>query len=334
MSAAPVEAVLDGETARRLTDQIKIALEGTWQLALRAWHGRAWVALGYAGWDEYCQAEFATSRLRLPRVEREEVVPSLAEAGMSTRAIAAVTGSSHATVARTLTNHRRTASTVPAPRRVESGRSGDTDDGASSAVTEGRPFRSTGRDGKTYPAQAASRSDVLLRRARAAALRRDGMSQTRIAATLGVAQATISTDLAQVTRLSQATGVAVTSERLAEVMDEDGRADVGALGRLLGVEVTPVRDLAAMTTQPVADVEATLAVLLDRVVLADEWLNAEQRRRAIAVLLPALGRSLALVARILGACHQGDADPQLWRRLATEATALAKAAAHTTGAAR
>ena len=238
MSAAPVEAVLDGETARRLTDQIKIALEGTWQLALRAWHGRAWVALGYAGWDEYCQAEFATSRLRLPRVEREEVVPSLAEAGMSTRAIAAVTGSSHATVARTLTNHRRAASTIPATTPVTG--DGDTDDGASSAVTEVRPFRSTGRDGKTYPAQAASRSDVLLRQARAAALRRDGMSQTRIAATLGVAQATISTDLAQVTRLPMPSRV---QDQLVRVRMCPGKRALRTFGGGQGVSPPAARSM-------------------------------------------------------------------------------------------
>lgn len=45
---------------------------------------------------------FGTSRLRLPREERAEVVASLRESGLSIRAIAAATGDSRETIRREL----------------------------------------------------------------------------------------------------------------------------------------------------------------------------------------------------------------------------------------
>lgn len=88
------------EQARALTDRIKVAVEGTWLLIQEAYTSRAWAALGYGTWDAYCNAEFGTARLRLPREERQEVVASLRESGMSLRAISAATGVSPATAMR------------------------------------------------------------------------------------------------------------------------------------------------------------------------------------------------------------------------------------------
>jgi hypothetical protein len=87
------------QQARALTDRIKVAVEGTWLLIQEAYTSRAWAALGYDTWDAYCSAEFGTARLRLPREERQEVVASLRESGLSVRAIASATGSSIGTVA-------------------------------------------------------------------------------------------------------------------------------------------------------------------------------------------------------------------------------------------
>jgi hypothetical protein len=86
------------EVARDLTDRIKVAVEGTWLLVRKAYESRAWAVLGYASWDEYCTREFGTSRIALPREERQEVVASLRESGLSTRAIAAATGISEGSV--------------------------------------------------------------------------------------------------------------------------------------------------------------------------------------------------------------------------------------------
>lgn len=86
--------------ARALTDRIKVAVEGTWLLIQEAYASRAWAALGYDTWDTYCSAEFGTARLRLPREERQEVVASMRESGMSLRAISSATGVSPATALR------------------------------------------------------------------------------------------------------------------------------------------------------------------------------------------------------------------------------------------
>lgn len=90
------------DEARALTDRIKVAVEGTWQMIREAYVSRAWDALGYETWDAYCAAEFGTSRLALPREERREIVASLRESGLSTRAIASVTGANQSTVVRDL----------------------------------------------------------------------------------------------------------------------------------------------------------------------------------------------------------------------------------------
>jgi protein gp37 len=98
------------DEARILTDRIKVAVEGTWQMIREAYVSRAWAALGYETWDSYCSAEFGTARLALPREERREVVASLAESGLSVRAIASVTGTGVGTVSRDI------AATVPSPQ--------------------------------------------------------------------------------------------------------------------------------------------------------------------------------------------------------------------------
>jgi hypothetical protein len=88
--------------ARALTDRIKVAVEGTWLLIQEAYTTRTWAVLGYDTWDAYCTAEFGSARLRLPREERQEVVASLRDSGLSTRAIASATAISEATVRRDL----------------------------------------------------------------------------------------------------------------------------------------------------------------------------------------------------------------------------------------
>ncbi len=83
-----------------LTDRIKVGAEAVWELVTQAYLSRAWSVLGYGSWDEYCTREFGNTRLRLPREERNEVVASMREIGMSTRAIAAATGEARETVRR------------------------------------------------------------------------------------------------------------------------------------------------------------------------------------------------------------------------------------------
>lgn len=89
---------LNPAVARARIDRIKVSVEATWHLIVEAYMARDWETLGYMSWDELCASEFGTSRLRLPREERAEVVSSLREQGLSLRAIASVTGDSLGTV--------------------------------------------------------------------------------------------------------------------------------------------------------------------------------------------------------------------------------------------
>ena len=89
---------LTREQARELTNRIADAASDLWELVKRAYVERAWAALDYASWDEYVEAEFGSTRFKLPREERSEVVVSLRDAGLSLRAIASVTGDSKSTV--------------------------------------------------------------------------------------------------------------------------------------------------------------------------------------------------------------------------------------------
>ena len=84
--------VMSKAEARELTDKIKADVAEVWVLIARAYDERAWEALGYPCWDDYTSNEFATSRLRLPREEREAVVSSLRDSGLSIRAIASGVG--------------------------------------------------------------------------------------------------------------------------------------------------------------------------------------------------------------------------------------------------
>lgn len=85
-------------TARALTDQLRQSLSLSWELLVEAYQRRAWAALGYESWDAYTDAELGETRLRLPREQRREVVASMTEAGMSTRAIGSALGVADQTV--------------------------------------------------------------------------------------------------------------------------------------------------------------------------------------------------------------------------------------------
>jgi hypothetical protein len=191
MSAA-LELSMDAAEARAITDQIKVGVEAVWHLITRAYTERAWMALGYTSWDDYCTREFGTSRLRLPREERSEVVSSLRESGLSLRAIQAATGLGKSTVQReisgvpfgtpegraestaeivstladgdadladSLTESLISAGTHSVPCRDCDGYGCETcfpEDPASEAQPEPAPKPITGIDGKTYKPQTAA----------------------------------------------------------------------------------------------------------------------------------------------------------------------------------
>ena len=128
MSRAPARVEeapqLTLEEAEELTYEIQQAATNLLDLVVRAYSGRVWVPLGYDSWDAYCEEELDAPGLRVPREDRQEVVQSLREAGLSPAAIAAVTKTSRRTVGRALEQGGQNAH--PA---------------------------SIGRDGKVYPAK-------------------------------------------------------------------------------------------------------------------------------------------------------------------------------------
>jgi hypothetical protein len=79
-----------------------------WQDLCRLYTGRAWDALGYGSWDDYCSAELRGG-ITLPREDRPTVVRSLRDAGLSTRAIASAVGVSDFTVREDLSTARNHA---------------------------------------------------------------------------------------------------------------------------------------------------------------------------------------------------------------------------------
>lgn len=91
---------LNEADARALTDQIAEGLADVHSLIVQAWEGRVWEPLGFATWDAWIDANFRGLQLRPPREQREEVVQSMREAGMSVRAISQATDLSYGTVHR------------------------------------------------------------------------------------------------------------------------------------------------------------------------------------------------------------------------------------------
>jgi hypothetical protein len=97
--AAP-DPSMDATEARAITDKIKRGLGEVKGLIIQAYHGRAWMPLGYKTWDEYVVTEFGSAPLMVPREDRPEMVRSLRQQGFSMPAIATTTGASTSTVHR------------------------------------------------------------------------------------------------------------------------------------------------------------------------------------------------------------------------------------------
>lgn len=85
--------------AERLTAEIRRDLGSAITGLIRAREGRAWSAMGYPSWHEYCEAEFGDLRdLAIPASERIHLVASMREARITNRPIAEKLGISPATV--------------------------------------------------------------------------------------------------------------------------------------------------------------------------------------------------------------------------------------------
>lgn len=104
MPNVPIQVVtaerdLTADEARSITQEIRQNVAELELKLVRAYQGRAWLALGYDTWDDYIAGEFRSAPLALPREERRAAVQSLRGWGLSTRAIASATGTPQRTIA-------------------------------------------------------------------------------------------------------------------------------------------------------------------------------------------------------------------------------------------
>lgn len=93
---------VDAKSARSVAGRIRQGIRdylATLALVKRAWDEQHWQVLGYDSWQDYVDGEFGAERLGLPAEHREKALSDLRMAGMSVRAISAVTGVPKSTVA-------------------------------------------------------------------------------------------------------------------------------------------------------------------------------------------------------------------------------------------
>lgn len=144
-------AVLNVDEATELTNRIRQTGSVLWTQIVKAYQGRAWSVLGYESWDDYCNTEFDGAQIKLPREDRTMVVASLADAGMSTRAIAAATGVDPKTVR----NDMQSGGEYSPPETNVAGEQHPSQvltpgDSRNPDVEPPEPRKVTGIDGKTY----------------------------------------------------------------------------------------------------------------------------------------------------------------------------------------
>ncbi|MGO2619534.1 MAG: hypothetical protein ACTH82_05520, partial [Glutamicibacter ardleyensis] len=140
-------SVLAPDVARDLTTKIRQALEFTWDLVIQAYQGRAWLALGYKTWNDYCVKEFGNQHIAIPREDRNEVVGSLRDAGLSVRAIADATGLSRGTIGNAA---KKAYELSTAPDQAGAIDDSGEDSGVQKWTPADKPQKIQGVDGKLY----------------------------------------------------------------------------------------------------------------------------------------------------------------------------------------
>jgi hypothetical protein len=86
------------EEARALTHQVVYHLDMAKGYLVMAFEGRAWEALNYPTWNDYCRVEIRPHMQVLSLEQRREAVKEMREAKMSTRAIGSALGVDKQTV--------------------------------------------------------------------------------------------------------------------------------------------------------------------------------------------------------------------------------------------
>lgn len=135
-------SAFDKSAARKLTAKLKTGLRNAVELVIQAYDGRIWIPLGYDSWSNYLDSELGEYRVKLPAIERRELVRKMTEdAKMSSRAIASALGVDQKTVV----NDRK-----------ELGAGATEEDSSDGTVKVPPAERVTGVDGVSRPAQGSS----------------------------------------------------------------------------------------------------------------------------------------------------------------------------------
>lgn len=265
------------ESIRAATARVLDALTDVERDIRRAYDGRAWLALGYLSWADYCASEFSDVRLWTSVEERHARTLKFREAGLSQRAIAALLGVDQATVSRELSGDADASPDVPGVQGV---------------------------DGRSYPQRRLEDAQLLARRLEVLRLRDSGMSQQEVAARLRVSQATVSTDEKAIGEL-----LAEVSEEQATRIDElvaQGDPDVDVVAEALGVEVLHARfDMGDVLADDAGgkakEIRRVSRALHDEVIFREDFLVSDvaHLRKTTGAAAPALAEALQSVARCL-----------------------------------
>lgn len=97
-------ADLTESEARESVATAKRGLEAAADEIVRQIGGRAWVALGYADWDQMREAEYRGAAVIVPRAGRPEIVARLREEGLSQKQIGETLGVDQKTVSNDVRN--------------------------------------------------------------------------------------------------------------------------------------------------------------------------------------------------------------------------------------
>lgn len=275
--------------------QFELDKEDFGNLVGLAYRHQAWIALGYASWEELAKVEFSAARFFDSIAARRERVQALIAEGLSTRAIGVVLGIGHATAYRDgvaavssdtgatpVAHHDPSREAVRREAQAAGADAPRASSPTGSAFSANSPEKVLGLDGKERPRKRATPVEIADRALLVAQRRAEGWTQDEIAEAIGVTQRTISTD----DRMVQAWKADLSASDVKRL--ESGQMSRVELAERANLEIVQ-RDRRRLETGARNGARALadgLRFLSESVVYADAWL--EERTETSAILAPSL----------------------------------------------